>query len=363
MRVAIVHEYFCNLGGADHVARVLHEMYPDAPVFTLQIYDRNRRADVVRGMELRTSFIQRLPFAGRTHQVYLPLMPLAIEQFDLRGYDVILSSSSMVAKGLIAPQDALHISYTQTRQRVAWDLESEYVAAVPGLFRPLARTYMHWLRVWDVAAAQRVDQFVANSHFVARRIEQLYRRTATVIHPPVDTNTFMPSSEPRADYYVAVARLVKYKRIDLAIAACNQLGRPLHIIGEGPERAVLEKMAGNGVQFLGAQSPPVVCRELGRARGLLFPGLEDFGIVPVEAQAVGCPVIAYGKGGVLDTVSDAVTGVWFEPQTVDALVEAMHRADDLCFDPAALRENALRFSTERFKAKLNGLIEELWKGS
>jgi len=220
--------------------------------------------------------------------------------------------------------------------------------------------YLHWLRVWDVAAAQRVDHFVANSNYVARRIAQLYRRTATVIPPPVDTDAYRPLDEPRADYYVTIARLVKYKHVDLAIEACRRLGRPLHVIGDGPERAALEKRAGPTIRFLGRQPPSVVRGELARARALLYTGLEGFGIASVEAQAMGCPVIAYGAGGVLDTLVDGVTGVLFEAQTVESLSAAMERAAQLRFDPHTLREHALKFSTACFKTRLNQFVEERW---
>ena len=356
MKIALVHEYFCNLGGADTVARVLHEMFPDAPVYTLLVYERNRNHPWLRGMELRPSFIQRLPFAGRTHQPYLPLMPLAIEQLDLSGYDIILSSSSFIAKGVIPPPGVRHFSYTHTRQRVAWDLESEYVNAVPRPLRLFARAYMHWLRVWDVTAAQRVDYFIANSRFVAQRLQQLYGRSAVVIPPPVDTDTFTPLDVPRGEQYIVVGRLVWYKRFDLAVEACKQLGRALVIIGDGPERAALEKIAGAQTRFMGEQPHAVIREQLAQARGLLHPGLEDFGIVPVEAQAMGCLVIAYNAGGVRDTVRDGETGVLFSDASAQDLMGAMLRAEQLRFKPEVLRENALRFSTERFKAQLRDYI-------
>ena len=357
MRLAIVHEYFCNLGGADAVARVLHQLFPTAPIFTLQVYDKNRAHEWLRGMELRTSFIQRLPFAGRTHQIFLPLMPYAIEQFDFSGYDIILSSSSFIAKGIIPPPHAKHFSYTHTRQRVAWDLESEYVNAVPRPLRLFAQAYMHQLRIWDVTAAQRVNQFIANSNFVARRLKQLYQRDALVLAPPVDTETFTPLAVPRENYYVAIGRLVKYKRFDLAIAACKKMNCALRIIGDGPERAALETMADANIKFLGTQTHAEIRTQLAGARALLFPGLEDFGIVPVEAQAMGCPVIAYGAGGVLDTVRDSETGILFGEPTVAALIDGMRRADSLRFDAETLRDNALQFSTENFSARLLELLK------
>jgi glycosyltransferase involved in cell wall biosynthesis len=352
MRVALVHEYFCNLGGADAAMRVLHSLFPDAPVFTLLVYDRNRGHEWLRGMDLRTSFLQRLPLAGRTHQIYLPLMPYAIEQFDFSGYDLIVSSSSFVAKGLIAPPGVPHVSYTHTRQRVAWDLESEYVSALPRPLRILASAYMHQLRQWDVTAARRVDGFIANSNFVAGRLKQLYGREATVIPPPVDVDFFVPNGEPRGEGYVAIGRLVKYKRFDLVIEACRLAGRTLRVIGDGPERKTLEAMGGGGVEFLGMRSHAEVRVELGRARGLVLGGLEDFGTVLVEAQAMGCPVIAYGKGGGPDAVQDGVTGALFDEPTAESICAAMRRAEGLRFDQEVLRAHALEFSTENFKRRV-----------
>lgn len=360
MRVALVHEYFCNMGGAEIVARVLHEMFPDAPMFTLQIYDRNRGHEWLRGMDVRPSFIQRLPFAGRTHQMFLPLMPYAIEHFDFSEYDLVLSSSSLIAKGAIPAPGALHISYTQSRQRAAWDLASEYIHSVPRPLQIFAEQYMHQLRLWDVAAAQRVDYFIANSQFVARRIRQLYRRDACVIHPPVDLDMFSPPTgllaEQEREYYVMVGRLVHYKRFDLGVEACKRMHRPLRVIGDGPERAALEKIAGPQTQFLGIQSHRVIREQLAGARGFLFPGLEDFGIVLVEAQAMGTPVIAFGGGGALDSVRDGETGVLFQAQTVEAVMQAMERAEQIEFDPALLYENARQFSTSDFKARLGEFI-------
>lgn len=355
-RIALVHEYFCNLGGADTMARVLHEMFPTAPIYTLQVYDRNRNHEWLRGMDLVTSFIQRLPLAGRTHAMFLPLMPFAIEQFDLSEYDIIISSSSMIAKGVIPPPEATHFSYTHTRQRVAWDLANEYVNMVPRPMRFFAKAYIHQLRIWDFAAAQRVDHFIANSNFVARRIHQLYRREATVIPEPVDTGSFVPMNVSREGYYLVVGRLVRYKRFDLAVEACKRLDRPLCVIGDGPERRALETLAGAETQFLGVQSHAVIREHLARTRALLFPGVEDFGIAPVEALAMGCPVIAYGAGGTLDTLQDGVTGVFFREQTVEGLIEAISEADTLKFDAQLLRESALRFSVENFKKRLFDFI-------
>lgn len=358
-RLALVHEYFCNLGGADAVAHVLHEMFPDAPVYTLLVYDRNRSHAWLRGMDLRPSFIQRLPLAGRTHQLYLPLMPSAIEQFDFSRYDLVLSSSSMIAKGILPPPNVPHISYTHTRQRVAWDLESEYINAVPRPLRIFARAYMHRLRRWDVSAAQRVDHFVANSHFVAARLNALYHRDSVVIPPPTDLNVFAPLPVPRGDYYVAVGRLVKYKCFDMAIEACAQLKQPLRIIGDGPERAALQKIAGDNIQFLGTLSHAQIRAQLAGAKGLLFGGIEDFGLAAVEAQAVGCPVIAYAEGGTGETVIDGETGVLFHEPSVASMVDAIRRASQIHLNPQRMREHVQQFSLEQFKFKMNNLIEQV----
>lgn len=355
-RVAIAHEYFCNMGGAELVARVLHEMFPDAPVYTLQIYDRNRGHAWMKGMALRTSFVQRLPFAGRTHEMFLPLLPYAIEHFDFSGYDLILSSSSLIAKGLIPPPDALHISYTQSRQRVAWDLSYAYIRTLPFFLRPFAEMYMHHLRLWDVAAAQRVDRFIANSHFVARRIEQLYRRTAEALHPPADLDLFAPLETRRREYYVIVGRLVRYKRFDLAVEACKKLDAPLRVIGDGTERAALEKLAGPRTEFLGLQSHAVIREQLAGARALLFPGVEDFGITLVEAQAMGCPVVAYAAGGAMETVRDGETGVLFHAQNADAIADALTRAAAISFDEKFLNAHAQQFSIPNFKTRLHEMI-------
>lgn len=358
LRVAIVHDYFCNLGGSDAVARALHELFPEAPVYTLLIYDRNRAAELVRGMDLHTSFLQRLPFAGRTHQPFLPLMPLAIESLDLRGYDLVLSSSHTVAKGVIPPPDALHICYCHTPMRYAWDLETEYLATLPALVRPFVAIMFHRLRQWDVTSAARVDFFIANSNFVARRIWKYYRRTATVIPPPVDTDFYAPLPVPREDFYLMAGRLAVYKRADLAVQAFARLRKPLVVIGDGPARTRLQKIAAPNITFLGGVPRETLREYFCRCRALIFPGVEDFGLVPLEAMACGAPVIAYGVGGVRDTVRDGEMGVLFTPQTVEALMEAVARFERLTFDPRALRAHALDFAPSRFAQRMQEFIRE-----
>lgn len=363
MRIALVHDFFCNLGGSDAVVQALHQLFPDAPVYTLIIADRSRGADVLQGIELRFSFLQRIPWARRSHQPFLPLFPIAVEQFDLRGYDLVISSSHSCAKGVITPPETLHICYCHTPMRYAWDMYPEYTRRMGRLARAVTALVMHYVRLWDVLSTARVDHFIANSRFVARRIWKYYRRTATVIHPPVDTTYFTPEacaelsrSNRDEDYYLVVSRLAGYKRIDLAVAAFNHLGRPLRIIGDGPELRRLQSLAGPNITFLGYQSRPVVREHLARCRALIFPGVEDFGIVPVEAQAAGRPVIAYAAGGALETVVDGVTGLFFREQSPAALGEAVEQFEKTAFDKQLIREHARQFDAARFAEQMQAFV-------
>lgn len=360
MRTVVIHDYFANLGGSDTVARALYDLFPNADMFTLLVYARNREAEVLRGVKLQTSWLEQLPFARQSHQLYLPLMPLAIETFDLDGYDLIFSSSHTVAHGVIPPPGALHICYCHTPMRYAWDMERQYLSELPAVARPFLRAMMHRLRQWDVAAAARVDYWIANSHFVARRIEKYYRRGATVIPPPVDTDFYAVSSAPRLAHYLVAGRLTGYKRVDLVIEAFRDWDRQLVIVGDGPERKRLERRAGANVRFLGAVSRAVLREQFSTSRALIFPGLEDFGIVPVEAQATGCPVIAYGAGGVMDTVRDGETGVLFAEQSVEAVRLAVTRFETMQWDTGTLRANAGYFSRAHFETRIRNFVEERW---
>ncbi len=360
MKVALVHEFFCNLGGSDQVAATLHQLYPEAPVFTLLVSKRNKGSELLRGMELRPSFLQRLPMARRWHEPYLPFFPLAIESFDLTGYDLILSSSHVCAKGVIPAPEALHLCYCHTPARYAWDLGPLYLRRLNPLLRVYAAVVMHRLRIWDVTSSARVHHFIANSSFVAQRIRRYYRRSATVIHPPVDTGFFTPGEE-EGDYWLVVSRLTAYKRLDLAVEAFGRLGLPLVVIGEGPERRRLQRHAGPNIKFLGAVSRSQVRDAMRGCSGLIYPGKEDFGITPVEAQATGRPVVALGAGGALESVVDGVTGVLFGVQTVEALCEAVTRCAALPFDREAIRRHALQFDQGIFRQKMTRLVEEKWE--
>lgn len=350
LKLAIVHDGLATRGGgggAERVLAIVHRMFPTAPIFTT-VYHPERMPAEMKGWDIRTSFIQKLPWGAERYQLYMPLFPLAIEQLDLTEFDVVVSMSHAVAKGVITRPDAYHMCYCYSPLRYAWDMYHEYleIEQIPGWQRWLVPGLMHYLRNWDAVSASRVDDFVAISHYVRRRIEKFYRREAGVIYPPVD---LLKSSAPPADYYLVVSRLVAYKRLDLVIEAFNQLGWPLVVIGDGVERERLQGMAKENVRFLGRVSDSVVHEHLAACRGFVFPGIEDFGIAPVEAQGAGKPVIALDQGGASETVVHGETGILFASQTADALVQALKQADATRFDADRIRRHAERFSTERFE--------------
>ncbi|MBI3839416.1 MAG: glycosyltransferase family 4 protein [Planctomycetia bacterium] len=357
MRVAIVHDWFVTYAGSERVVEQLLAMFPSADVFSLLECLGAADRDFLAGKKVTTSFLQRLPFVERKYGNYLPLMPLAIEQLDLSRYDLVISSSHCVAKGVLTGPDQLHISYVHTPMRYAWDVQHEYLAGA-GLDRGikgwLTRWMLHKLRLWDVRTAHGVDSFVANSQFIARRIWKAYRRQSRVIYPPVDVEAF-PLCEDREDFYVTASRLVPYKRVDVLVEAFGQLpDKQLVVIGDGPELKKLRAQAGPNVTLLGYQSDAVLRDYIQRARAFLFASREDFGIVPVEAQATGAPVIAFGEGGALETIrgldSPRPTGVFFAEQTPAAVVEAVEtfEREGACIKSTDCRENATRFSVERF---------------
>jgi len=367
-RVAIVFEWFQRFGGVERVVEEMRKAFPGADLFAL-VHDWESLAGTpLEGVPVRTSFIQSLPWAKEKYRFYLPLMPIAVEQLDLRPYDIVLSSSHTVAKGVLTRADQLHVSYTHTPVRYAWDLYLDYLAE-SGLDRGikswLARLVLHYLRLWDVAAANRVDAYLANSSYVARRIDKLYRRPARVVYPPVEVERYRPHL-PREEFFVTVSRFVPYKRVELIVEAFAMMGRELVVIGDGPDRAKVEGIAGPNVKLLGYQPDEVVADYLQRAKAFILAADEDFGIAPVEAQAAGCPVIAYGKGGALETVTGwpapEATGVFFSYQTPEALEEAIKlfetHEDEI--GPEACRRNAERFGQQRFQREFRSTVEELW---
>lgn len=366
-RVAIVLEWFQKFGGVERVVAGMREAFPQADLFALVHDQASLVGTPLEGVPVQTSFIQNLPLSKERYRSYLPLMPLAVEQFDLRAYDLVLSSSHTVSKGVLTSSEQLHVSYTHTPVRYAWDLYQDYLEDA-GLTRGpksvAARLLLHYLRAWDASAANRVDAYLANSSYVARRIAKLYRRPAQVVHPPVDVNAFRHDLS-RGDSYVTVSRFVPYKRLDIIVEAFTRMHKPLVVIGDGPDRERLKRMAGPSVKFLGYQPDRVIADHLQRARAFVFAAKEDFGIAPVEAQAAGCPVIAYGRGGALETVvgspASNATGIFFDHQSPKGLEEAVRLFEGREeFDPDTCRRNAERFGQERFQENFRALMEDLW---
>jgi glycosyltransferase involved in cell wall biosynthesis len=364
LRVALVHYWFVRRRGGERVVETLAEMFPQADIFTL-VLDRKALPPSLRSRKITTSFLQKIPGMARHYKKFLPLFPLALEQFNLDEYDLVISSESGPAKGVLTRPHTCHICYCHTPMRYVWDMYHEYRAekGMGIVARSVFSLAAHYMRIWDFAAAARVDHFVANSQNVAARIFKHYRRKATVIHPPVAVSAghISPVVE---DYYLVVSSLVNYKRVDLAIEACNRLQRPLRIIGDGAEYARLRGLAGRTVKFLGHLPDQEVRENYAHCRGLLFPGEEDFGIVPVEAQSFGRPVIAFGRGGALETVIGGLptspfapefsTGVFFAEQSAESLADAIRFFESIeaHFSPAFIRRNAERFDVSRFKSEM-----------
>jgi len=373
MRIALVHDWLTGMRGGEKCLEVLCRRFPDAPLFTL-VHARGAASPAIERMRITTSFLQRLPGAERQYRYLLPLMPAAVGRFAIPAdVDLVVSFSHAVAKSVRPPKGVPHVSYCFTPMRYAWAGRSDYFVAAGRLPKsPLAAArnlVLDRLRDWDRATSDRVTHYVAISRTVARRIAESYGRTSRVIYPPVDTRFYTPGGGPREDFYLCVSALVPYKRIDLAIAACNRLGRRLVVIGSGPQRRRLERLAGPTVELAGWRPDDEIRDHLRRARALLFAGNEDFGIVPVEAQACGTPVVAFGQGGATETVLPADpsrqgTGLWFERQTPDSLAETILRfeAHPQWFCPDLARRQAEQFAAERFERELLGYLEEVVGG-
>ena len=356
-RVAIVHDWLVTYAGADRVVDCMHHVFPDAPIYTL-VYDKDHMPAWFRDYEIHTTYIQKIPFATKIYRSLLPLMPKAFEALDLSEYDMVISSSSSCSKGVITRPDAVHICYCHTPIRYVWDFYYTYRSNANALVRAVMPGQMHKLRQWDKCAADRVDYFVANSHYIAKRIKKYYRRDSDVIYPCVHINE--DPFVPREDFYLVVGRFTWYKRIDLAVAACTKLNRPLVVIGSGGEGEHLKAIAGPTVRFLGGGlSDEEVRGYYLRAKAFLFPGEEDFGITPVEAQSAGTPVLAYGKGGVCETVLDGKTGLFFDEQTVDSLADCIQRfeAQGVSCSAQEIRDHSRRFSEQRFKEEFRAYCE------
>jgi glycosyltransferase involved in cell wall biosynthesis len=357
VKLAIVCSWLNQYGGAERVLEVIHDMYPDAPIYT-SIYWPQALPERYRSWDIRPSFLNRLPGIRRRHQLYLPLYPLAFEHLDLRGYDVVLSLTSAFAHGVITPAETRHVCYCLTPARFLWNyagyIEREGIGRLARWGLPLV---LKGLRQWDRLAADRVDQFIAISRTVQQRIAKYYRREAPIIYPPVRTEFPAVEGAPE-DYYLIVSRLVPYKRIDLAVQAFNALGLPLRIVGQGRDLASLRALAKPNIRFLGYLGDEEVRAQMARCRALIFPGEEDFGLTPVEAMALGRPVIAYGAGGALDTIEEGRTGIFFREPTAESLMEAVRRLEQCAFDPAVLRRHAQRFGIPRFRQELAQVLAQ-----
>ncbi len=362
MKIAIVHDWLPFMGGAENVVTNMMEVFPEAVLYT-SICNKDRLTGKLKETEIVTTHLQKKKKEIINHRKLFPFMPTAMESIDLTSYDIVISSSSSVAKSVITGPDTLHICYCHTPMRYGWEFMHNYIGELSGKGRfknKLKSYFMSFMRVWDYASSARVDVYVANSVNVAKRIKKHYRRDAYVIHPPVRGNIFQISNE-NGDFYLCVSRLQEYKRVDIAVEACTKLNVPLVVIGDGPEQQKLKKMAGSCVKFLGRVSDDVIREHYGKCKAFLFPGEEDYGITPLEAQASGRPVIAYGKGGVLETVIDGETGVFFKEQTVESMIEAIKKAKKIEFQKEKLREHAMEFDEEVFRKKLKKFIEKQYK--
>jgi len=357
MKVAIIHYWLVGMRGGEKVVEALCELFPQADIFT-HVYVPEKVSEKVRRHRVIPTFINALPRAARMYKSYLPLMPLALEQLDLRDYDLIISSESGPAKGIVARPDALHVCYCHTPMRYIWNMYHEYRNEAGFLTRIMMPPLAHYLRMWDVSSAARVDSFVANSATVAQRISRYYGAASTIIHPPVDTDAFSiaPPSE-LGDYYLMAGELVSYKRPELAVRAFNEMQLNLIVIGGGERLNEIRRIAGPTVTVMGAQPFEVLKHHYARCRALIFPGEEDFGMVPVEAMASGRPVVAFGKGGATETVADGLSGVFFTEQTVEAICSAVKSLANLDVDPERITAHAQRFCRDRFLEKMRKHID------
>ena len=379
MKIAIVHEWLVTYVGSERVVEQILNLYPEADFFCLFDFLPDNERDFIRNRKVNTSFLQKMPFAKRFYRNYLPLMPFAIERFDLSEYDLIISSSHAVAKGVKKSPHQLHICYCHTPMRYVWDLRDQYLEESglnKGIKGMVAKVILDHLKRWDISAAERVDYFIANSHYIKERIKRAYGREAVVIYPPVDIEKFQIGKK-REDFFLAVSRMVPYKKVDLIVEAFSEMELPLVVIGDGPDFKRIKSLARKNVEFLGFQKDEVLKEYMQKARAFVFAAEEDFGIVPVEAQACGTPVIAYGRGGVRETVvpvqgtevraqntdnrtqTGEPTGIFFYEQTKGALIEAVRefmRVEER-FNPLVIRKNVERFGIERFKEEFREFVK------
>ncbi len=361
MKVALVHDWLVKFGGSEKVLETLLNLYP-SKIHTLVADQKKLVGSRFQGEEIETSFIQKLPWSKSKYPLYLPLFPLAIEQFDLSEYELIISSSHSVAKGALTHSEQLHICYCHTPIRYAWDFYHPSLRAAKlkrGIRGVLAKLSLHYLRMWDLQSSHRVDLYVANSHYVKRRIQKLYKRNASVIYPPVNVEKF-ELCERKEDFYLTASRLVPYKKVDLIVEAFQMLPRrKLVVIGEGSEMKRIKQKAGKNVEILGYQDDKVLKEMLQKAKAFLFAAVEDFGILPLEAQSCGTPVIAFGKGGVLETVIEGKTGLFYRDQSIGSILESVKKfeKEQSLFIPEKIHAHARTFSTSRFEKEFKTFVE------
>jgi len=352
---ALIYDWLVTLGGGEKTLEAIYACFP-APLYTLVHDKKAMEKTAFANAEIHTSFLQKVPFSTSCYRYLLPFFPLAIEQFNLAGYDLIISTSHAVAKGVLTHPGQLHLCYCLTPMRYAWDLMHHYLQGLGPVQKLLARATLHRMRNWDIASLNRVDHFAAISHTVARRIKKTYGREAEVIYPPVDVDK-IPFQEAKEEFYLTVSRLVPYKRIDLIVEAFSQtLQRKLVVVGDGPEMKKIKQKAGKNVDILGHQSDRVVYDLMKRAKAFVFAAEEDFGIVAVEAQAAGTPVIAFGKGGALETVIDQKTGLFFDAQTIPSLVNTLHAFEQMQFDSKLIRDRTQKFNKTRFQTEFRDFV-------
>lgn len=360
MKVAIVHDWLTGMRGGEKCLEVFCELFPSATVFTL-VHIKGTVSETIERMDIKTSFIQHFPDIEKKYRYYLPLMPKAIEQFDLTGYDLILSSSHCVAKGVKVPEKSLHICYCYTPMRYIWDMYEQYFGDSKFYIKLAMKMIKPYLQKWDVKTSKQVDFFIAISEYIKERIKRIYNRDSDVIYPPVDTDFFTPSTLyplPSTGYYLIVSAFAPYKKVDLAVETFNKLGLPLKIIGSGQDEKKLKKIAGKNIEFLGWQNNDELRKYYQNCKAVIFPGEEDFGIVPVEAQACGKPVIAYKKGGAVETIIDNKTGVFFEEQTAESLSAAILKFESIKFVSSEIRKSAERIGRENFSKSIKNYIDE-----
>lgn len=363
MKVAIVHDWLVNYGGAERVVEIFLELFPKADIFTL-VYDEKKMCKFFPKEKVKTSYIQKIPFGKKLYTKLLSFMPKAFEEFDFTGYDLVLCSSSCCAKGIITPINTKHIAYIHSPMRYAWDLYFDYKKNSGFITKFFMRKWIPNLRLWDFVSSQRIDTIIANSNYISKRIRKFWNRESIVIHPPVDLSRLCEIDDNVEDYYCAFSRFVSYKRLDLAIKACIKLNKKLVVIGDGAERKKLQSLAKNhtNIIFTGRINDDDVKKYLQKCKALIFCAEEDFGIIPLEAQACGRPVIAYGKGGALETVIENKTGIFFNQQETESLCEAIEKFERMYqedfFNPTEIMNHAKTFSVERFKKEIMDVINE-----